>query len=85
MRYLTFASLLCLCCAACKDDDPHVDPNKQPDSGSENRDKDAGTKPAGDASIQDPKDGGATPAASSLRPGLPRPPNGLPPELRPPR
>ena len=82
MRYLALCSLLVLCGAACKDDDPHVDPNAQPDAGGVSPNKDAGSK---DASAQDRKDAGVTPTASSLRPALPRPPKGLPPELRPPR
>ena len=81
MRYLALCSLLVLCGAACKDEDAHVDPNAQRDSGTESRDKDAGTKPSGDAG----KDASTAPASSTLRPGLPRPPTGLPPELRPPR
>jgi len=79
MRYVALCSLLVLCGAACKDDDPHVDPNAQPDAG-EVQNKDAGTKPSADAG----KDAGTAPT-SSLRPSLPRPPQGLPPELRPPR
>ena len=78
MRYLALCSLLVLCGAACKDDDPHVDPSVQPD-------KDAGAKPKSDAATQAPKDAGAAPTESTLRPSLPRPPQGLPPELRPPR
>jgi hypothetical protein len=77
MRYLALCSLLVLCGAACKDEDP----NAKPDTGSDGRDKDAGTKPLGDAG----KDASTSPTQSSLRPSLPRPPSGLPPELRPPR
>lgn len=79
MRYLALCSLLMLCGAACKDEDA----NAKPDSGSESRDKDAGAKPSGDAGAG--KDASAAPTESTLRPSLPRPPTGLPPELRPPR
>lgn len=74
MRYLALCSVLWLCCAACEDEDAHVDQH----SGSHPHDEqhtDAG--PAKDAAVSS--------SSSTLRPSLPRPPNGLPPELRPPR
>ena len=85
MRHLTLCGLLCLCCVACNDDDAHVDPNALPDSGLVSRDKDAGAKPAGDASSETACDGGRAPSTSALRPALPRLSSGLPAELRPPR
>lgn len=77
MRIVALCSWLVLCGVACQDDDPHVDPNAQTDSGAPSAaDKDAATRAPSDAGSR---------AASALRPSLARPAKGLPPELRPPR
>ncbi|HET8938522.1 MAG TPA: hypothetical protein VFN67_33990 [Polyangiales bacterium] len=72
MRYLALCSVLWLCCAACKDEDAHVDQHSH-NGPSDEHPKDAG--PSKDAAV----------SSSTLRPSLPRPPKGLPAELRPPR
>ena len=75
MRYLALCSVLWLCCAACEDEDAHVDQHAEPHVHDKpDQVKDAGT--GKDAAVG---------SSSTLRPSLPRPPKGLPPELRPPR
>jgi len=82
MRYLALSSLIWLTCAACSDDDPDA-PQRTPDSGTSAERKDAGRTV--DASTQGRSDAGVVESGALPRPGLPRPPNGLPVELRPPR
>lgn len=73
MRYLALCSVLWLCCAACEDEDAHIDQHKHDSPSDHDHPKDAGT----DAAVSSKE--------STLRPSLSRPPKGLPAELRPPR
>lgn len=77
MRYLVLCSMLWLGAAGCDDEDAHVD---QHADGHPHDSKDAGSDAATGS-----KDAGTAQATGLSRPSLPRPPKGLPPELRPPR